>query len=252
MAEPRRGLSARYVHRVTPADVGQRVSVRHAVDRPDPGTDTRSEPPLTDVVGRLVAADDEVLMIVDRHEQLHVVAQSSIVASRTIPPHPRRDPEPMVGTADAPLVRRAARTLLLDEQDRTLLVGHVPAPGRVVWTAPGGGLRPGESHLDAAARELREEVGITPTIGPWIWRRRVTFSFRGLWIDQDERWYLVAGVAVDPGDAPLADHGATEARWWSVDELRDPGLEVAPAALADHLDVLRRDGPPAEPIDVGR
>lgn len=252
MAHARRGLQARYVHRVTPADVGQRVSVRATVDHPDPSTSARSDPPLTDVVGRLVAADDDVLLIVDRHEQLHVIAHPTIVASRTIPPHPRRDPEPMVGTPDAPLARQAARTLLLDDQGRTLLVGHVPAPDRVVWTAPGGGLRPGESHLDAAARELREEVGITPEIGPWIWRRRVTFSFRGLWIDQDERWYLVPTATVDPARAPLADHGATEARWWSADELRDPELEVAPAALADHLDVLHRDGPPAEPIDVGR
>lgn len=251
MSSARRDLRARYVHRVTVADVGERVSLRATTDH-DPSTSPGAQAPLTDVVGRLVAADDELLLIVDRHEQLHVVAQASVVASRTIPPHPRRDPEPMVGTSDSPLVRQAARTLLLDGRARTLLVGHVPAPGRLVWTAPGGGLRPGESHLDAAARELREEVGITPPIGPWIWRRRVTFSFRGLWIDQEERWYLVPDAAVDPDAAPLADHGATEARWWAAGDLRDPELEVAPAALADHLDALRRDGPPPEPIDVGR
>lgn len=252
MSDQRRGLQARYVHRVTPEDVGQRVSVRYALERPAPSAPPGSNPPLTDVIGRLVAADDDALLIVDRHEQLHVVASSSIVASRTVPPHPRREPEPMVGTSDAPLARRAARTLLVDDHGRTLLIGHVPAADRVVWTAPGGGLRPGEEHLDAAARELREEVGITPAIGPWIWWRRVTFSFRGLWIDQDERWYLVRTTAFDPARAPLTDPGVTEARWWSSDELRTPDIEVAPAALADHLDVLRRDGPPPEPIDVGR
>jgi 8-oxo-dGTP pyrophosphatase MutT (NUDIX family) len=249
---PSAGPRALYTHRVTFADVGERVTVRHVIDPPTDTTDADRQPQFTDVVGRLVVADDEVLMIVDRQRQLHVVAQAGVVASKVIPPHPRLAAEPLVGTRDTPLERLAARVLLLDDQRRTLLVGHVPADDRVVWTAPGGGLKPGEGHLDAAARELREELAITPAIGPWIWHRRVTFSFRGLWIDQDERWFLAHTAAFDPATAPLADHGATDARWWRVDELRASDIEVAPADLADHLDTLTRDGPPPEPIDVGR
>ena len=250
----RSGPRPRYVHRVTADDIGERVSVRHALAaRPDTtAPDSGSEPQLTDVVGRLVGLDDDAVMIVDRDGRLHVIGQRTVVASRVIPPHPRREPEPMVGTEAAPLERAAARVLLLAPDDRALLVGHVPATDRVVWTAPGGGLEPGESHEAAATREVHEELGIAPELGPFIWRRRVTFTFRGLWIDQDERWFLARTPTFDPATAPLDDHGTTDARWWGVDELQRADVEVAPARLAEHLDTLLREGPPTEPVDVGR
>lgn len=250
----RPGPRPRYVHRVTADDIGDRVSVRHAqgMGPDEPRHGPGAEPPLTDVVGRLVGLDDDALMIVDRHGRLHVVGQRAVVASRVIPPHPRRVPEPVVGTEATPLERAAARVLLLDPADRALLVGHVPSDDRVVWTAPGGGLEPGESHQQAATREVREELGIAADVGPWIWRRRVTFSFRGVWIDQDERWFLARTSGFDPATAPLDDHGAAAARWWGVDDLRRSDVEVAPARLAQHLATLLRDGPPTEPVDVGR
>ena len=89
-------------------------------------------------------------------------------------------------------------------------------------------------------------------VGPWIWSRRATFTFRGVWIDQAERWFLARTDRWDPAEAPLDDHGIDEARWFTNDQLRADELEVAPSALADHLDVLLRDGPPDAPIDVGR
>ena len=51
-------LRARYARRVTPEHLGQRVSVRHLLDDPDRG------PIPSDVVGRLVGADAEALLIV--------------------------------------------------------------------------------------------------------------------------------------------------------------------------------------------
>lgn len=255
----RHGPRPRYVHRVTADDIGERVSVRHVRARRSDSaardlttSDTRSGPDLTDVVGRLLALDDDALLVVDRQGRLHVIGQRTVVASRVIPPHPRREPEPMVGTEATPLERTAARVLLLDDDDRALLVGHVPADNRVVWTAPGGGLEPDESHEQAATREVREELGVIAELGPWIWRRRVTFSFRGLWIDQDERWFLARTPGFDPAAAPLDDHGAAAARWWGVADLQRTDVEVAPARLAQHLDTLLREGPPPEPIDVGR
>jgi 8-oxo-dGTP pyrophosphatase MutT (NUDIX family) len=240
------GLRARYVHRVTPDDIGERVSVRHLAGA------TEEDPRPSDVVGRLIGHDGEVLLIVDRHTQLHVVPDAEVVSSKVVPPHPRRAPEPMVGSENEPLVREAARVALLDREDHILLIAHAPEPGRWVWTSPGGGLRPDEDHHQAAVRELSEELGLDVPVGPWVWRRRVTFEFRGVWIDQDERWFLARTERWDPSDAPLDDHGIDEARWFSVDELRTGEVELAPAALADHLDVLLRDGPPDTPIDVGR
>lgn len=241
-------LRARYARRVTPEHLGQRVSIRHLV--PDPA---RGAVP-SDVVGRLVGADAETMLVVDRAGQLTVLDTREILSSRVVPPHPKLEPEPDVGTRDTPLYRPAARALVLDPQDRVLLVAHAPDATRRVWTAPGGGLQPDETHEQAVVRELVEEIGIEVVApGPWVWSRRVTFDFRGCWLDQEERWFLVrldAGIAAD--EAPLDDPGAVEVRWWSVGELRTTTAELAPAGLADHLARLLADGPPTSPIDVGR
>ncbi len=239
-------LRARYARRVTPEHIGQRVSVRQLIDHPDRG------PVQSDVVGRLIGADAEALLVVDRRGQLTVIDTARVLSSRVVPPHPRFEPEPQVGTPDAPLVRDAARVLLLDATDRVLLVAHAPDDTRTVWTAPGGGLRPEESHADAAARELHEEIGIDAPLGPWIWSRRVTFTFRGCTIDQAERWFLARIDAADAEEAPLDDLGAVRAGWWRLDELATTDAELAPAALATHLERLLIEGPPPEPVDVGR
>src|SRR5450432_1544418 len=70
-------------------------------------------------------------------------------------PHDPGRPE----TARLP-VRRAGRVILLDPDDRVLLLRYddEPPAGRH-WATPGGGLNPGESYAAAANRELTEETG---------------------------------------------------------------------------------------------
>ncbi|GAA2751077.1 NUDIX hydrolase [Kitasatospora cinereorecta] len=58
--------------------------------------------------------------------------------------------------------RTAAGVLFFDESGRVLLVKPTYKPG---WEIPGGYLHPGETPSEGAAREVKEELGITPPIG---------------------------------------------------------------------------------------
>lgn len=58
--------------------------------------------------------------------------------------------------------RTAAGVLFFDEDDRVLLVKPTYKPG---WEIPGGYLHAGETPSEGAAREVKEELGITPPIG---------------------------------------------------------------------------------------
>ncbi|MFJ8627498.1 NUDIX domain-containing protein [Kitasatospora sp. NPDC093550] len=58
--------------------------------------------------------------------------------------------------------RTAAGVLFFDEDDRVLLVKPTYKPG---WEIPGGYLHADETPSEGAAREVMEELGITPPIG---------------------------------------------------------------------------------------
>ena len=56
-------------------------------------------------------------------------------------------------------IRRAVRAIVLDPDDRILLV-RFSFPSRDVWATPGGGIDEGESAEEAIRRELGEETGL--------------------------------------------------------------------------------------------
>jgi 8-oxo-dGTP pyrophosphatase MutT (NUDIX family) len=149
--------------------------------------------------------------------------------------------------------REAARLLVETPEHRALLLRLEPTFRDPFWVTPGGGRHDGESYEDAARRELGEEVGRDGlTIGPWLWTRRVEFTWEDRRIRQLERTYLVSvresftPVTVFPDVEPIVG-GA----WFPHEDLASLDEVVYPLDLAELLARIMRDGPPKQPIDLG-
>lgn len=167
----------------------------------------------------------------------------------------RRSTEPVPDPANGLRIRDAARALLLDTDQRVLLV-RFEFPTATRWALPGGGLEPGEDHIDALRRELEEEVGLLDAmIGPQIWHRLHIVPFlNGEFDGQRERIHLVECAAFDPEPrltwAELNAEFVHELRWWTIDEIAASDANFVPRGLLVLLGALLRDGPPIDSIDV--
>src|SRR5262249_52929382 len=79
-----------------------------------------------------------------------------------------------------PVDRPAVRALILDAENRVLLVKFADAVGQAWWATPGGGSIKGESSKQTLRRELNEEVGLKEfQLGPDLWTREHTFAWMG-------------------------------------------------------------------------
>ncbi|MFA6112250.1 MAG: NUDIX domain-containing protein, partial [Candidatus Latescibacterota bacterium] len=160
-------------------------------------------------------------------------------------------------TATAILRRTAARALLVTPADEVLLIcAEDPGDGHRVWFTPGGGLEAGEGDEEGLRRELFEETGRTDlAIGPLVWTRFHAFTWAGRLVHQHERFYLVPTARFEPSmhtnPSETEMFSFREYRWWTAAEIEASPELFAPRRLAELLRSLRRDGPPAAPIDAG-
>ncbi len=110
----------------------------------------------------------------------------------------------------------AAVGAVVVDQGRLLLIrrGKPPRPGQ--WSLPGGGQELGESHTEAALREVREETGlIVESLG-------LVDVVDSIAHDESGRvrfHYLLADIVARPvGGALKAGGDATEVCWFSPEE----------------------------------
>lgn len=149
-------------------------------------------------------------------------------------------------------LRRSARALLLDEDDRLLLARHDLSDrhiGRVIWAPPGGGLKAGETPTDAVLRELIEEVGYAATSEDveHVWHQKVVSStYARDWDGAILDYFLIRCRSCALETSATAelqrDEGITEFRWWTLSDLLDiPDCDLfrpqqLPALLGELLD----------------
>lgn len=132
-------------------------------------------------------------------------------------------------------IRRAARLVLLDAEERLLLFRHTDGHGREFWATPGGGLEPGETASRAARREAAEELGATNVELVELWTGHSEFDFADRRVSQTETFFLVRVSSEILGPAVREVHrreGITEVRWWSLDEIDATQEPVVPVDLA--------------------
>lgn len=151
--------------------------------------------------------------------------------------------------------RQATRALLIDHDDRLLLVKYIFPSGAIRWGTPGGGLHAGEDHVTGLRRELEEELGVTDVqIGPVIWHRTNVFPMISGHDGQQDRFHLVRMPAFEPvpriGWEQMRAEFVHELRWWTLDEIDASSEAFTPTRLSYFTRSLLRDGPPVDPLDV--
>ena len=165
-----------------------------------------------------------------------------------------------MGDPDDPYVRPTSRVILLDPNERVLLILATVTVGRdhgpeSFWHMPGGLVEPGETYEQAGSRECAEETGIRNiSVGPCVWHRRHVAQWHGRWYDWRERYFLArtdqSRTTARGMEGPELEE-FREHRWWSVDEVRQADETFVPGRLASLLPPLVAGEVPDEPFDAG-
>ncbi len=110
-----------------------------------------------------------------------------------------------------------------------LMIVRGRAPGKGLWSLPGGRVQPGESMAAAVERELFEETGVEVTCGEFVgWVERIS---------ADHHFVIMDFRASVKGhkSTPVASDDADEAAWIAKTDVRAlPLVDGLAQFLIDH------------------
>src|SRR5262252_5040550 len=161
-----------------------------------------------------------------------------MASSRPEPDGGREAQLPEPGDERRLMTRYAGRVVLLDPDNRVLLMRYDDGlPNGVHWSTPGGGLNPGEDYATGAARELAEETGWHDIVlGGEIHRRTHVMEHDHVLLRQVERFYVartdLPNREITGVDAMHASDGIAAWRWWTLAELDSTTEAIWPRELA--------------------
>ena len=114
---------------------------------------------------------------------------------------------------------------------RVVLAARRTRRGELVWGLPKGGLDEGESEIDAAIREVREETGIEAVVEEDLGQIRYFYVWEGVRVRKAVRFFLMRATG---GDVSNHDDEMEEVRWFSL------ATAIRRAAFRGEREVLER------------
>ncbi len=124
---------------------------------------------------------------------------------------------------------KVAAAVLVEQDDRVLLVRRVNEPFRGQWTLPAGFINGGEDPAEAAARECVEETGLSVHV------TRVLDIISGREHPRGADFVIVYRAEVISGELK-ADDDADAAEWFSRDQLPSLAFRATQKVLESFYD----------------
>jgi len=131
--------------------------------------------------------------------------------------------------------------MLFEEAGAVLLIRFVVPKESgefVFWALPGGEIEAGETEIEAAAREVREELGLELVVTGPMYCDTNQFLHQGEMQDNTDFLFRAKCRREEPqlmGVTAEEKAIMREIRWWTVDEIAESEERIFPGNLAERM-----------------